>query len=204
MAYFCRKCRRWHTSGSIAQRHKIFSAKPNRRSHRPKQPVLHRKRKTKQNKPILTIKKKRKPTRVNVSTKIKKPRKPRNGLSRMRRGQLAMRAGDQYEKNMVKRVRSKTGMTHIQVMNLVNLAKKSDYIDIETEITSASGHSRNKTEVYEYAKNNIIKKLNQQGYIEKQSKYTDSDYYDNMMDEYKHQMEWEKQSQRFRKKYALI
>ena len=204
MAYYCRKCRRWHTSGSIAQRHKIFSARPNRRSHRPK--LVKRKPaiKLKPNKPILKITKKKKPVKVKLPVKKQKPRKAKIGLSRMRRGQLAMRPEDQYEKTMVKRLRSKTGMTHIQVMNLVKLAKKSDYIDIETEIMGSAGHSRDKTETYEYAKNRILKKLDQQGIVKQQSKYNDPDYFEQMQADWQAQMEWERQAQKFRKKHALV
>jgi len=77
----------------------------------------------------------------------------------MRLGQINMRPEDLYESQMVKRLRSGTGMTHVQVMNLVNLAKKDDYLDVETEISSIAGESRDKTELYEFAKRNIMKKL---------------------------------------------
>ena len=204
MAYYCRKCRRWHKGGSIAQRHKIFSARPSRVSHRPKLVKRKPARKIKQNKPILTLIKKKKPAKVKTSTKKYAPRKAKIGLSRMRRGQLAMRPEDQYEKSMVKRLRAKTGMTHIQVMNLVKLAKKSDYIDVETEIMGSAGHSREKTETYEYAKNRILKKLDRQGIIKQQSKYNDESYFDNMQEDWQAQREWEKQAQKFRKKYALV
>lgn len=73
-----------------------------------------------------------------------------------------MRPKDQYESQMVKRLRSGTGMTHVQVMNLVNIAKKSDYIDVETEIASVRGHSKLKPELYEHAKKKILTKLDRE------------------------------------------
>jgi len=173
-------------------------------SHRPKLVKRKPARKIKQNKPILTITKKKKPVKAKIPVKKYKPRKAKIGLSKMRRGQLAMRPEDQHEKNMVKRLRSKTGMTHIQVMNLVKLAKKSDYIDIETEIMGSAGHSREKTETYEYAKNRILNKLDRQGIVKQQSQYNDPDYFDRMQDEWQHQMEWERQAQKFRKKHSLV
>lgn len=81
-----------------------------------------------------------------------------------------MRSADPHERQMVKRIRNKTGMTHIQVMNLVNLAKKSDYIDVETVISSVAGESGYPTELYEFAKRKIVKELKHQGKIERSAK----------------------------------
>lgn len=207
MAYYCRKCRRWHQSGAIAQRHKIFSARPTRSSHKPRfykktKKPRQTKRKTKklsQKAPLLILTKKKPIVKPRVSTKPKAPRKAKIGLSKMRRGQLAMRPGDMHEKGMVKRLRAKTGMTHIQVMNLVNLAKKSDYIDVETEIMGSSGHSRDKTETYEYAKRNIMKKLERHGMVTTASKYNDEDYFDQMQDDYMREREWERTAKKWRR-----
>jgi len=204
MAYYCRKCRRWHTGGAIAQRHKIFSARPKRSKFRPQTTKPRQTRKIKQNKPIKALTIKKKPARVKTPAKPKPMRKAKIGLSKMRRGQLAMRPQDQYEKSMVKRLRSKTGMTHVQVMNLVNLAKKSDYIDIETEIASASGLSRDKTETYEFAKKNIMKKLHRSGDVQIQSKYNDPDFFDQMQEDWQRQQEWEAFNKKWRKKNNLV
>lgn len=86
-------------------------------------------------------------------------RAPSLGLSRSRIGQKRMRPGDLYEKQMVGRLQRQTGMTHFQIMNLVNLGKQSDYIDVETEIASVAGHSAWKPEIYERAKKNLTERL---------------------------------------------
>lgn len=86
-------------------------------------------------------------------------RAPSLGLSRSRIGQKRMRPGDLYEKQMVGRLQHQTGMTHFQIMNLVNLGKQSDYIDVETEIASVAGHSAWKPEIYERAKKNLTERL---------------------------------------------
>lgn len=167
--YYCWKCRKWHRTGKIAQKHKVFSAKkvrpgrPNLSSFRPKikrtQPTPKAVKKLRQRVPVLIVKPKRKLVSTKPSKVKNELKQPRGGLSLMRRGQLAMRPEDHYESQMVKRLRRDTGMTHVQVMNLVNLAKKDDYIDVETEISGVAGESRDKTEIYEFAKRRIIKKL---------------------------------------------
>jgi len=130
--------------------------------------------------------------------------KPRNTLSRMRRGQLKMKPESIYEGQMVKRIRKKTGMTHIQVMNLVSLGKKSDYIDVETEISDVAGISKHKTELYEFAKKKINKKLERSGDVMVHSKYNDSDYYDDMQMEYDMRRNWELEAKKFKAKANLI
>lgn len=212
MAYYCRKCKRWHTGGQIARSHTVFSARPPRSGLRPQTtrkrqtiPIKRQpSRKIIKKKPILAVIKKKKPVRVKTKDAFTPARKPRMGLSRMRRGQLAMKPGDIHENKMVQRLRSKTGMTHVQVMNLVNLAKKSDYIDVETEILGAGGLSRDKTETYEFAKKRILKKLDQFGDIMTTSKYNDPSYFEDMQADYLHQLEWERQAKKFKKKANLI
>lgn len=212
MAYYCRKCRRWHTGGKIARAHTVFSARPPRSGLRPKtthkrqtRPIKRQpSRKIIKKKPILTITKKKKPAKGKTRDVFTPARKPRMGLSRMRRGQLRMNPDDLHEKKMVQRLRSKTGMTHVQVMNLVNLAKKSDYIDVETEIMGAGGLSKDRTETYEFAKKRILKKLDQFGDIMATSKYNDPSYFEDMQSDYLHQLEWERQAKKFKKKANLI
>lgn len=177
--YYCWKCRAWHKSGSIARRHKIFSVPSKSKKQikpRGKAKPLRILRPTKRIKEKygLTITKKIKPvTRARPPTKKAPLRKAKTGVKRMsrtRRGQIRMYSTDPNERQMVKRLRNRTGMTHIQVMNLVNLAKKSDYIDVETVISSVSGESKYPTELYEFAKRKIVKELKHQGKIRQSAK----------------------------------
>lgn len=177
--YYCWKCRAWHKSGSIARRHKIFSVTSKSKRQikprvKPKPLRILRPTKKIKEKYGLTITKKIKPVaRARPSEKRAPLRKAKTGLSltsKTRRGQIRMRSADPHERQMVKRLRNKTGMTHIQVMNLVNLAKKSDYIDVETIISSVAGESRYPTELYEFAKRKIVKRLRQEGSIERSVK----------------------------------
>jgi hypothetical protein len=97
--------------------------------------------------------------RAKTSTARKAFRKPSLGFSRTFLGQKRMRPENVFEKQMVHRLQRQTGMTHFQIMNLVNLGKQSDYIDVETEIASVAGHSAWKPEIYERAKKNITERL---------------------------------------------
>jgi hypothetical protein len=121
-------------------------------------------------KPVLVIKKKKPIKKAKPRKKKYKLRKAKIGLSKRRRGQLAMRSEDIYERQMIRRLVRQTGMTHMQVKHLVNLAKKSDYIDIETVIGSVSGESTDKTELYEFAQRKIRKTLKAEGKITKSAK----------------------------------
>jgi len=124
--YYCWKCRAWHKSGSIARRHKIFSvpskSKKLKVKPRVKPKPLRILRPTKRitRKYGLTITKKTKPvTQARPPVKRAPLRKAKTGvkrMSKMRRGQLRMRSADPHERQMVKRLRNKTGMTHIQVL----------------------------------------------------------------------------------------
>lgn len=105
---------------------------------------------------IVTHKKAR---RAKTPTTRKAFRKPSLGFSRTFLGQKRMRPQNIYEKQMVGRLQRQTGMTHFQIMNLINLGKQSDYIDVETEIASVAGHSAWKPEIYERAKKNITERL---------------------------------------------
>ena len=209
MAYYCRKCKRWHTGGQIARAHTVFSARPPRSSNRPQTTRKRQKKEIKRqphrkiirNKPELVITRKKKVVKPKPQPKFLKARKPSIGISKRRRGQLRMKTYDVHENQMIKRLRSKTGMTHVQVMNLVHLAKKSDYIDIETEIMGASGLSREKTETYEFAKKRIMKKLERSGDVMVDSKYSDPCFFDDMQRDYEERLEWERQAKKFKKKH---
>ena len=202
MAYYCKRCKKWHYRGRIARAHTVFSAKPKR--PRSFKPVFAQKRQ--KIKKLLTP-----PKNLLTATKTpkrKKPdpkwapfKKPKTGLqlvSKKRRGQLNMTTTDIYERGMITRIRKKTGMTHVQVMNLVNLAKKSDYIDVETEIGDISGLSREKPELYEFAKKNIMKKLKRHNNIMAESKYTDPSYYNSMWSD------WQEEQKRKKARPRLI
>ena len=82
----------------------------------------------------------------------------KHGKSRSRKARERLTFTDPYEKQMASRLQKKTGMTYLQIANLVKEAKKSDYIDIETEISSVAGESTQKTELYEAAMKRIKKK----------------------------------------------
>ena len=192
--YYCWKCRTWHKHGSIAQRHKIFSVPSKSKKTRVKLKVkplaktkpIWKPKKTK--KYGLTITKKKKPKTQIKPVKRIPLRKPKTGLSlmsRSRRGQIRMRSSDIYERQMIARLRKTTKMTHIQIMNLVNLAKKSDYIDIETIISSVAGESSYPTELYEFAKRKIKKQLNMETGETMEGKYADESYYNLMMEDWK-------------------
>jgi len=199
LAYYCRKCKRWHTGGKIARAHTVFSARP--KTTRKRQVVLQPHRKIIRNKPELVITRKKKPVKVKPQPKFLKARKPSIGISKHRRGQLRMKTYDVHEKQMLQRLRDKTGMTHVQIMNLVHLAKKNDYLDIETEIMGASGLSRDRTETYEFAKKRIMKKLERSGDIMVTSKYSNVDYFDMMQDDW---LEQEKRRKKNKKMMGLI
>ena len=191
--YYCWKCRCWHKHGSIARRHKIFSVPSKTKKTRVKlrvKPLAKTKPiwKPKKTKKIYGLTIKKKPKIQTHSVKKTPLRKPKTGLSLMsksRRGQLQMRSSDIYERQMVARLRKTTRMTHVQVMNLVNLAKKSDYIDIETVISSVAGESSDSTELYEFAKRKIKKQLSMESGEAGDSKWADESYYNLMMDEWK-------------------
>lgn len=209
LAYYCRKCKRWHTGGKIARAHTVFSARPPRTFLRPEttrkrqtKPITRQpQRKKLKKQPILTITKKKKPVRAETKAVFKKARKPSMRISKRRRGQLRMKTYDVHENKMLQRLRDKTGMTHVQIMNLVHLAKKSDYLDIETEIMSASGLSRDRTETYEFAKKRIMRKLEMSGQVMTTSKYSDPDYFDDMQNDW---LEQEKRRKKAKKMMDLI
>ena len=209
MAYYCRKCKRWHTGGKIARAHTVFSARPPRTTFRPQTTRKKQKREIKRqprrkiirNKPELVITRKKKPVKVKPQPKFLKARKPSIGISKHRRGQIRMKTYDVHEKKMLQRLRDKTGMTHVQIMNLVHLAKKNDYLDIETEIMGASGLSRDRTETYEFAKKRIMKKLERSGDIMITSKYSDPDYFDEMQNDW---LERERRRKKAKKMMDLI
>jgi len=85
-------------------------------------------------------------------------KKSKHGKSKSRKARERLTFTDPYEKQMASRLQKKTGMTYLQIANLVKEAKKSDYIDIETEISSVAGESTQKTELYEAAMRRIKKK----------------------------------------------
>lgn len=182
MAYYCKRCKKWHYRGRIARAHTVFSAKPKRPKTRSFKPVFTQKRqkiKKPLNPPKNLLAATKIPKRKKPDTKWAPFKKPKTGLqlvSKKRRGQLNMTTTDIYERGMITRIRKKTGMTHVQVTNLVNLAKKSDYIDVETEIGGVSGFSKERPELYEFAKKNIMKKLERHNNIMAESKYTDPSY----------------------------
>ena len=142
--YYCTRCRRWHNRGSIARKHRVFAKQI-------RKPIKTRKKSAKH----IFIKPKRQPLK-----------KPTGSLSKRRRGQLRMKATDPYQRQLIKKLMQKTGMTYFQIKNLINLDPHDDIVDIETEISSASGHSNDPLEVYEYAKKKIVKKIRRAGKYE--------------------------------------
>jgi len=84
----------------------------------------------------------------------------KHGKSKSRRGRERLTFSDPYERQMAKRLQRQTGMTHMQVSNLIREAKKSDEIDVETTIGRVQGLSKKKTELYESAKKDIRERLN--------------------------------------------
>jgi len=167
------------------------------KAFRPK-PEKHR------GKPLLTITRKKKPKPRKVREKPTKLRKARIGLSKRRIGQIRMRPEDIYENQMIKRLRRGTGMTHIQVMNLVNLAKSSDYIDVETEIMGAGGHSGEKTEVYEFAKKSILKKLDREVNAGQRFGNMSQREMGNLITKYEHEWgDWQELQKRKKKKMLI-
>ena len=75
---------------------------------------------------------------------------PTGRISKRRKMQLIMKPTDIYERQMIERIRRKTGMTHLQVSHLVNQARDLD-IDTETIISEVAGLSNDKKELYEFA-----------------------------------------------------
>lgn len=69
---------------------------------------------------------------------------------------------DPHQKALIKRLMKQTGMTYMQIKHLVNKSANYDNIDVETIIASAKGHSDLKTEMYEYANNNILTAIKMQ------------------------------------------
>lgn len=57
---------------------------------------------------------------------------PKN-IAKKRRGQLLMKPENMSEKSMAKRIREKSGFSHIEVMHLIRLARDSDF-DLECEV----------------------------------------------------------------------
>ena len=203
MAYYCRKCKRWHTGGKIARAHTVFSARPPKSGLRPKTTKKYTKKlrhtkKIKNKQPLLVIKHKKKKTKGKPKDTFTPLRQPSIGLSKSRKGQLRMKPQDLYENKMVKRIGKKTGMTHIQVMNLVKLGQQNDYIDVETEIISTSNLSKDRTETYEFAKKRLLRILEKQGQIMNTSKYSDPDYFEEM------QQDWLERERRRKKNKKMM
>ena len=119
-------------------------AKPKvRRKLRPKTTI---KKKKTSRKPTLIIKKKPIKKQPVKKLKLRQPKTGLNLISRRRRGQLSMKPRDIYEKQMVKRISHKSGMTYLQSMNLVKKARESD-VDIEHKVDWKL--SKNRSEQYE-------------------------------------------------------
>jgi len=117
-------------------------------------------KKHKQKKAVVKIRKKPSVPKIKPSIKPATLKKYKGTKSRSRRLRERMNLSDPYEKQMAQRLRRSTGMTHIQITNLINEGKKSDFIDIETVIGSVAGESNRKHELYESAKKKIRKKVN--------------------------------------------
>ena len=69
---------------------------------------------------------------------------------------------DPHKKAMINRLMKQTHMTYFQIKRLVDLSAENDNIDIETIIASAAGYSDLKTEMYEFAKRQVIVELERQ------------------------------------------
>ena len=114
-------------------------------------------------------------TRKKPSIKPASLKKYKGTKSRSRRSRERMALADPYERQMAQRLRKSTGMTHLQVTNLINEGKKSDFIDIETVIGSVAGESNRREELYESAKKKLRKHVN--------NRKTSMDYSFNELDE---------------------
>jgi len=84
---------------------------------------------------------------LELPKETKKSKKNKNGLSIRRQNQLAMKPRDITERNLAARIRRKSGLSHVEVMHLINLSRESDF-DLEFLIDWDQG--------YEYAKKIIL------------------------------------------------
>jgi len=126
-----------------------------------KKKTIIRKRKIKRvvipkTKPVLVITRKKKPIKKPVIKKVPL-RKAHVTYSKKRLGQLSMKPRDIYEKQMVKRIQRKSGMTYIQSMQLAKKARESD-VDIEHKVDWKLSKSR--TEQYEMGLKSLEKEIN--------------------------------------------
>lgn len=85
------------------------------------------------------------------------PRKAHVTYSKRRRGQLMMKPQDPYEKQMIKRIQRKSGMTYIQATHLVRKSRESD-VDVEHGIDWSL--SKDRQEQYEFASEQLDKLIN--------------------------------------------
>lgn len=197
MAYYCWKCRRIHSGGAVARRHRAWAIPIRTRKQpksifarklvvkKPKQPKILTPLKTVVGKVVITHKVK--PLKARRPEKIVLPRKARLGLSKRRRGQLRMKTWDPHERRMLQQVRQSTGMTHVQIMNLRNLAKDhDDIIDFATLVGGTAGLSKQRIETYEFAKRKIVEKIDLKMGIDKWKFKSKG-----AIDSYKHAMDFE-------------
>jgi len=125
-----------------------------------RKPHKHKKTKPKVNrrvKPkVVRKRKKTKPKAVLTITHKSPLRKANVGLSKSRKMQLKMKLTDPYEKKMVERIRRKSGLTHIQAVNLFKKSRDSDF-DVEFGLDYDKGHG-DRRERYQFLSDSIEKK----------------------------------------------
>jgi hypothetical protein len=130
--YYCLRCRRVHSTGSITNHHKVFASRAWRnKRHQPRRNIL---------------------TVVNI---MKTPKasvpflKPSKSLySRSTRAKNLLKPVDIHERAMAERIQKQSGMTHIQTMQIIRKARDSDF-DVEQGVDW--GLSKDRKETYEFA-----------------------------------------------------
>ena len=99
--YYCRRCRKYHSSGKIARSHTIYAKRVLKPIRKPARKPIHRPAPVlrKPLEAVLTVKKKKKPkTGVRHDEKKYLPARPSKlGYSKKRKAQLAVQITDPHE-----------------------------------------------------------------------------------------------------------
>jgi hypothetical protein len=138
--YYCLRCKRVHGSGLVSKQHKVFASRAWK--HKNTSSSFH----------------------IPMTTTIKVPKvrvsdflPSHLGLSRSQKSRNLLKPMDIHERALASRIQEKSGMTHIQTMQIIRKSRDSDF-DIEHGIDW--GLSKDRKETFEFATEQLTVGIN--------------------------------------------